>query len=288
MENKLKVLACVDQSHFAEYVTDYAAWAAQRMDAPLELLHIMDRHVDYGNAEDHSGIIGLNAQKNLLTELSEQDEQRSREARETARVFLNQLRERAEQAGVDHPDRRLRYGDLENTLAEQQEEARLLVLGRRGTSAETTYRDLGRNVENVVRALAKPILTVTDRFKTPERVLLAYDGSAITRKGVEMVASSPLFKGLPIHVLTTGEKRRPDAEKHLDWAKQKLEQAGFEVTCALIPGDMESVIARYIKEQQIDMLLMGAYTHSPLRSLFFGSKTSDLLRSARIPTLLLR
>ena len=33
---------------------------------------------------------------------------------------------------------------------------------------------------------------------------------------------------------------------------------------------------------------MGAYGHSPLRSLIFGSKTSDLLRSATLPTLLLR
>jgi hypothetical protein len=38
----------------------------------------------------------------------------------------------------------------------------------------------------------------------------------------------------------------------------------------------------------IDMLLMGAYGHSPLRSLLFGSKTDDLLRSAKVPTLLLR
>jgi hypothetical protein len=29
----------------------------------------------------------------------------------------------------------------------------LIVLGRRGESAETTQRDLGRNVERVVRAL---------------------------------------------------------------------------------------------------------------------------------------
>ena len=34
--------------------------------------------------------------------------------------------------------------------------------------------------------------------------------------------------------------------------------------------------------------IMGARTHSPLRSLVFGSKTSDLLRASRVPTLLLR
>ncbi len=61
-----------------------------------------------------------------------------------------------------------------------------------------------------------------------------------------------------------------------------------EPTASLIPGDAESVIAKAVQEQGIDMLIMGAYSHSPLRSLLFGSKTSDLLRSAKIPTLLLR
>jgi nucleotide-binding universal stress UspA family protein len=47
-------------------------------------------------------------------------------------------------------------------------------------------------------------------------------------------------------------------------------------------------MAKAVRELSIDMLIMGAYSHSPLRSLVFGSKTSDLLRSAKVPTLLLR
>jgi hypothetical protein len=41
-----------------------------------------------------------------------------------------------------------------------------------------TQRDLGRNVERVVRALHKPILTVTADFKEPQRVMIAFDGGA--------------------------------------------------------------------------------------------------------------
>jgi len=36
------------------------------------------------------------------------------------------------------------------------------------------------------------------------------------------------------------------------------------------------------------MLIMGAYAHSSWRGWLFGSKTSELLRSAKLPTLLLR
>jgi len=287
MQAQDKVLACVDQSHFADFVTDAAAWAARRMNAPLELLHILDREQEVVIGKDHSGAIGVNAQQNLLSELSEQDESRSKQNRERGRKFLNQLRERALGLGVGAPDVRQRYGDLEETLVGAEEQVRLFVLGRRGESAETTQRDLGRNVERMVRSLNKPILAVTDQFSEPERVLIAFDGGNMTRRGVEMVAASPLFHGLPVHVLMSGKPRR-DSEKQLDWARGTLEEAGFEVTATLIAGDTERVIARHVQEQGIDMLLMGAYGHSPLRSLLFGSKTTDLLRSAKVPTLLLR
>ena len=188
MKNENKVLACVDQSRFADYVADYAAWAARRMDAPLEFLHVIDRHPEQGSGEDRSGAIGIDAQENLLTKLSEEDEARSRNAREHGRIFLNRLRERAVAAGAALVDVRQRHGELEETLVEQAEGVRLLVLGRRGESADTTQRDLGRKVERVVRALNRPILTVTEDFHEPQRVMIAFDGGTVTRRGVEMVA----------------------------------------------------------------------------------------------------
>ena len=287
MKEDNKVLACVDQSQFADYVADYAAWAAARMDAPLEFLHIIDRQPEIATDADHSGAIGMDAQENLLSELTHQDEQRSKAAREQGRVFLDRLRQRAESAGVAAPDVRQRHGALVETLAEQQQGVRLFVLGRRGESAETTQRDLGRNVEEVVRSLQKPILTVTEGFTEPKRVMIAFDGGIVTRKGVEMVAGSPLFRGLPIHLLMSGKQHR-DSTKQLDWAKRILESANFEAPSSLVPGDAERVIAEAVQRLNIDVLIMGAYTHSPLRSLLFGSKTSDLLRSSKIPTLLLR
>ena len=287
MKTDNKVLACVDQSRFSDYVADYAAWAARRMQAPLELLHVIDRHPEIGNSKDHSGAIGIDAQESLLTELSERDEAQSKALREKGRIFLNRLRERAIAAGVESPDVRQRHGTLEQTLIEQQQDVRLFVIGRRGESADVTQRDLGRNVERVVRALNRPILTVAGEFTQPRRILLAFDGGAASRKGLELVASSPLFQGLPVHLLMSGKVNR-EAQAQLDRARETLEQAGFQVTAAAVPGDTESVIARTIVEQDIDMLIMGAYAHSPVRSLLLGSTTNDVLRSAKIPTLLLR
>lgn len=287
MKIEKKVLACVDQSKFADYVADFAAWTALRMNAPLELLRVIDRHPETSSSKDLSGAIGIDAQEQLLTALTEEDEARSREAREKGRLFLNGLRQRAVAAGVAAPDMRQRYGQLEETLMEQEQDVRLFVVGRRGESAEHTQRDLGRHVERIVRNLHKPVLTITEEFTEPKRVMIAFDGGIVTRDGVKMLAKSPLFKGLPIHLLMSG-KERADAAKQLEWARKTLEAAGFDTSTAHSPGDAETVIAKAVKDEGIDMLVMGAYSHSPLRSLLFGSKTSDLLRSTKIPTLLLR
>lgn len=282
-----KVLACVDRSHFADTIADAAAWAAARMDAPLEFLHILDRHPEIGSGEDHSGAIGFDAQEHLLQELSDKDAAKTREMREEGRLFLNRLRLRAIAAGVPAPDTRQRYGHLEESLAEQEDGVRLFILGRRGESAETTHRDLGRNVESVVRALHKPILTVTENFRPPQRFMIAFDGGEVTKRGVEMVANSPLFKGIPCHLLMAG-KADQDNPKKMDWARLTLEKAGFPVETQIQPGDAETVITNAVRDKGIDLLIMGAFNHSPLRSLLFGSRTTDLLRAATVPTLLLR
>jgi nucleotide-binding universal stress UspA family protein len=288
LANDNKVLACVDQSDFATSVADHAAWAARRLGAPLEFLHVIDRHPALGHAQDHSGAIGLGAQETLLDQLSSDDEQRSRAAREAGRVFLLRLRDRALATGVAQADTRQRHGDVEETLTGQQDGVRLFVLGRRGEAAGTgMQKALGGHVEWVVRALQRPILTVPAVFREPSRVLIAFDNSAVTRRGIEMMAASPLLKGLPLHLLSASQApaRR---QSGLDWAQHTLQEAGYQVSATSAAGQPAALVREAIRHEGFDLLVMGAYSHSPLRSWLLGSNTTELLRSSALPTLLLR
>ncbi len=285
--NDNKVMACVDQSDYAKVVTQYAAWAAVRMQAPLELLNVIDVHDTPTQSTDHSGAIGLDEQEALLKQLSDDDRAKAQQARQTGRAFLAELRQIALAQGMSEVDTRQRNGSLHDTLSEQSEHVRLVVMGRRGQSATLTQKDLGRHVEHMVRAVHKPILTVTDAFTPPTRAVFAFDGSSVTRKGIETIATSPLLQGLPIHLQMCGAPSK-DRTAQLDAAAAKLQEAGFEVTTHLQDGDPETVIGKAIADHRADLLIMGAYTHSPLRSLFFGSNTNALLRASRVATLLLR
>jgi nucleotide-binding universal stress UspA family protein len=285
-DNKI-VLACVDQSRFATSVARYAAWAARKLDAPLEFLHVIDRQPDLEPVQDLSGSIGLNAQENLLNQLSDEDEVRSRSRRETGRIFLNQLREQALAAGASSVDVRQRHGHIEETLSEQQAVVRLFVLGRRGASAETVQRDLGSNLEWVVRSVSRPTLVVGDCYSEPSRVLMAFDGSGVTRRGIDMIANSPLLKDLPIHIVMAG-KAQAHSAKLVGNAQAVLTAAGFSVTTEISTEAPEVAIPQIVQDKKIDLLVMGSYSHSPLRAWLFGSKTTALLRSTKVSTLLLR
>jgi nucleotide-binding universal stress UspA family protein len=288
MKSEQRVIACVDQSAYADAVTDHAAWAAQRLGAPLELLHVIDRHPETAQSQDHSGAIGPDAQEALLTKLSSADEALVRAAREQGRLFLNRLRERALAAGVAVVDMRQRLGHLDETLFEAQADARLVVMGRKGVAASRKGAALGGNVERVVRALDRPILTVSDgAFKAPERLVLTFDGTAATRKGVEMVAASPLFRGMRLKLVMAGDGRA-DASAQMAWATELLLAGGLQAEGEVVSGEPLPAIQAAIAREQADWLLMGAYTHSPWRNLFKPSRTSGLLTSVGVPTLLLR
>ena len=282
-----KILACVDNTPMAEVVTDYASWAARRLDAPVELLHVLERHVELSRDQDHSGSIGLDAQEKLMDRLTQEDAERTRSAREQGRVLLSVLRERAIRGGAAIVDSRLRHGDIEETLAEQQEGSRLLIIGRNARPKPDARAGLGKHLEWVVRSATRPVLLVTEAFREPKRVLFAFDGSSVTRKGVDMLAASPLLRGLQRQLLTAGESGTADS-RSLDAAVSTLSASGIEASASVRPGSPKEVIAGALAEGGIDMLVMGAYSHSPLRNLFFGSKTTEMLKATCVPTLLLR
>lgn len=282
-----RVMACVDASRFAEFVADYAVWAAQGLELPLEFLHILDRHPEQGAVSDRSGALGVEPQDALMEQLVAEEAARNRDARERGRMFLSGLRSRAMARGMANPSIRQRYGELEETLVEQQSRVELFVLGRRGENAESTGRDLGRNLERVVRALKQPILAVTEAFREPQRALIAFDGGTVTRRGVEMIAASPLFRSMHCDLVMSGEAGR-SASEQLEKARDRLAKAGLSVEAVLLPGDPEREIAEAVRTRGADLLVMGAYSHSVLRRLLMGSRTADLLRASTVPTLLLR
>ncbi len=277
------VVACIDGTDVSTAVSDFGAWASQRLAVSLVLLHVLDKS-EYPTQTDMSGNIGLGSRETLLQELAELDEKRGKLALEQGRVMLETARRRAIDDGVTEPITHQRHGSLIDSLLAIEQDTRLLVMGKHD---EKLKPHVGSRVESVVRSLHCPILVTTDTFRTPDKVMLAFDGSDTTRKGIEMVAGSPLFKGIPCHLVMVGTDNATNQEQ-LRWAQTTLEAAGFDAPASIVSGDIERVLCDYRAANDIDMLIMGAWGHSVIRRFLVGSTTTNVVRDATVPVLLLR
>jgi len=110
-----RILACIDASTYATSVVDLAAWAATRLGADVELLHVVQRKDAVASRNDHSGAIGLGVKSELLEELTRIEEAAGRLAIEEGRILLGRRRHSLEGAGhhgrVDAPAWRDRGDD---------------------------------------------------------------------------------------------------------------------------------------------------------------------------------
>ncbi|MCB0132878.1 MAG: universal stress protein [Caldilineaceae bacterium] len=281
------VLACVDGSVYTDSICAHAAWAAQRLDAPVRLLHVQAPGSDHAAPTDFSGAIGLGAKSSLLEKLAQMDEARGRLDQQKGKVILEHARELLAAAGVSGVEALHRRGSLVETITELEGNIQLSVLGKRGEQADFASLHLGSNLERVARAAHRPLLVAARAFKSIDRFVIAYDGGPSTVKAVAYVAGSPLFRGLECHVLAVGNANDQN-RRRLEEATTKLRNSGLTVKASLQPGQADEVIADYVSANGMDMLIMGAYGHSHIRTLIIGSTTSSMLRSCLVPVLMFR
>ncbi|WP_297778514.1 universal stress protein [uncultured Roseovarius sp.] len=281
-----KIIALVDGSIYSASVCEHAAWIAQRTGAPVELLHVLGRREGV-ETSDLSGSIRLGARTALLEELAALDAQRAKLVAHRGRAILEDARALLEAAGVCEITTRLRHGDIVETVAEVEHEARVILIGKRGEAADFAKGHLGSNLERIVRACHKPVVVAARAFRPIDRVLLAYDGGTSAMKAVDHIARSPLFAGLKLHVVTVGTAT-PEVKKGLEDACALLAAAGIVAETEVIAGQPETALGKLVEAAGFDMVVMGAYGHSRIRSLIIGSTTTEMVRSCKVPVVLLR
>jgi nucleotide-binding universal stress UspA family protein len=281
------ILACTDGSQYAPSIYQHAAWAAEHSGADLvRVLHVLERH-ETRSASDLSGNFGFDAGADLMEELVEHDEAHARVARLRGKAILDDAQKQLTEKGVKTVEAVQRHGALVDTVEEFEEDAAVVVLGKRGEHLDFAKGHLGSNLERVARSARIPVFVASRAFAPIESFLIAFDGGPSCLKAVHYAASNPLLKGLACHLVAVG---KPDSElaRELENAATGLRGAGFEVRADLYQGDPEDIITREVEAREISLLVMGAYGHSRIRRLVLGSTTTALVRECHVPVLLFR
>lgn len=280
------IIALIDGSIYSESVCNHVAWIATRTNMDVKLYHVLGRR---GGADqgDLSGSIRLGARTKLLEELSNLDAQRAKLAQAQGRAILEDAQALIEKQGVSGVETRLRQGDIVETIAAKEDGAEMLVLGKRGEAADFAKGHLGSNLERIIRASHKPVFVASRSFKPVETVMIAFDGGSSALKSVDYVARDPLFAGCKVIVATVGTPSA-SVQQGLEDARATLAAGGHEAEVRIEPGQPEQVLEKLVEKEGADMLVMGAYGHSRIRSLVIGSTTSEMIRTVKVPVLLMR
>jgi len=283
----MNVITCTDGSLYASSVHQHGAWAATRLQTRVTLLHVLDPHRELAQGNDHTGAIGFNASAELTEELVKLEAAQARVARLKGTALLDDATKQFAAAGINSVETLQRHGTLVETLTDLEPTSSLVVIGKCGVHADLPKGHVGSQVERVIRGSARPVLVAARDYKSIDRFLIAYDGGPSIRKALEFIYQSPLLKGLPCHLLRAG-RIDDTARYYLYETADKLRLAGFDVTAQAHAGNPESVISDYVRNQSIDLLVMGAYGHSTLRQFILGSTTTTVIRSCDVPVLMFR
>jgi nucleotide-binding universal stress UspA family protein len=281
-----KILALVDGSAYSESVCHHTAWIAGRLNAAVDIMHVLGRR-EGAAKQDLSGSLGLGARSALLEELAAADEQRARLSQVKGRAILEDAERILRADNVGTVRAHLRKGDILEVVQEAEPDLRAIVIGKRGEGADFATGHLGSNLERIVRASKVPVFVASRAFRPINKVLVAYDASTSSRRAIERMSQSPVFAGLDVTVLHVDSGRGQLGAK-LEEAVLTLCAAGISATPQVVTGEPDEALKAIVATEGFDLLVMGAYGHSRIRSLIIGSTTTAMVQAVKIPVLLYR
>jgi len=123
----------------------------------------------------------------------------------------------------------------------------------------------------------------------PRRIAVAWDGSARAARAVKEALPFLATADLVVLVTITGEKDLSRMAPGADLAAY-LSRHGVKdcklATLAGAGGDVAARIRLFIAEEDIEMIVMGAFVHSRFREAILGGVTRSLLDGSPVPLLL--
>lgn len=285
----MKIFLCTDGSLYSQVSYDYAAWLAKRTEVAIEVLYVTDRRKEEAvRMPDFSGSIGIGSYQQLLDKLVTLESDRAKINHKRAKYILQQAQSFFSTKEVTNVKLTHETGFLVDLFHKLETNADLIILGKRGETAKFASEHLGANMERIVRSSHKPCLVTPREYRPINKVLLAYDGGKSASKALDYLTKNPFSEDLELHIITVATRDRSLAEKRLQTALNTAVAANLKPICQLLEGEPEVQMQKYVEEQNIDFLIMGAYGHSRIRHLVIGSTTAQMLRSSHIPVLLFR
>lgn len=216
----------------------------------------------------------------------EGDQARLDEARQRAATCLEQLTRRCAEAGVACQALQVE-GDPVEEIALHSQCYDVILLGQKTYFRTGDPSQADSCLEELLHQPPRPVVAVPDVLPAGEAIVIAYDGSVQSARALAGFHGTGIGQRYPIHVITLGnsiEAAEAIAKRAVDY----LTLHGVEVTAhPLVSGGHPGPqLAHEAEQLGAQLLVMGAFSHSPLHEFFFGSTTRTVLKATALPVFL--
>jgi nucleotide-binding universal stress UspA family protein len=275
------ILLGIDGSEHAATATRYAFWLAGHLKAHVVGLHVVDIvSIEGSFFHDISGSLGFEPYLDFSSKMRGV-------LHERGKALLDAFAERAAKEGID-ADTIIGAGVVANEISERARTADLVIIGHRGINERFSTGLLGGTAESISRKCPKPVFVSPMEFHECTKPLLAYDGSSRAAAAMQVAAELCTTLHLPLTVLTV-QKEEEQGHRLLNEAETYLKPHAIETRFELQQtGSAPERIANFIREQNHDLLFIGAYGHSRIIEMVLGSTTEYVLRNTDCPVFLNR
>ena len=249
----------------------------------MVLLQVLDYYPASYHLGEISGVIGFESNAMLLKELAELEQKQSELALSYSNNLLDHISKLILETHGLHTTHIQEKGDFLEQSFNLLHEDDIVVIGRVGEKSAERNKPLGSNVENFIRGANCTVMTVGDSFKPPTRFIFAYEYSPTCVKMMKRIAQSDLLRLLQCHLVYVG-----DHPEILREPEQYLKDANLDVITEYRYGDVAENILEYQNEHGIQLIVLGAFSHSKIHQFFLGSIATTIFRNAKVPLLVAR
>ncbi len=157
----------------------------------------------------------------------------------------------------------------------------IVILSRTGYNRIANAREtVDAWIAPVVRGSVRPVLVAGTEFREANdirNILVAYDGSAHSARALLTAAELAARPGVACTLVTVAQSEEIGREV-LAPAEAFLFHHGVAPRSEVLTGAKPSdALCEWVASGGVDILIMGAYGHSPIREVLFGSTTERIL-----------
>lgn len=157
----------------------------------------------------------------------------------------------------------------------------IVVISRAGYNrVANTKETVDSLVAPVIRGSVRPVLVAGSEFREEgdiRNILVAFDGSPHSARALKVASELAARPGVHCTLITVAHSDEFGREV-LAPAEEYLSYHGITPQKRVIVGAKPSdVICGLVESEGIDLVVMGAYGHRPIREVLFGSTTERIL-----------